>query len=110
MSTTKFTKGEWKITDDRFIAVDEKELVCEVYDRANFLPRPGTIVPDEETAEANAKLIAAAPEMFEALKTMLMFIKESSGIAGWHENGQVATWDEFDVVKDIETAIKKATT
>lgn len=105
----KHTQGEWKITDDRFIAVDEKELICEVYDRANFLPKNGTIVPDEEHAEANAKLIAAAPDLYQVVKDLIMFAGESKGIAGWHQNGEVAEWDEFDFLKDAKAAIKKVT-
>lgn len=31
---------------------------------------------------------------------LVMFSNESVGIAGWHQNGDVAEWKEFDFLKD----------
>lgn len=57
---TKHTKGELYYTKNRgSVAVHdlEKNVLCDIwYDETN-----------EEEAEANAKLIAAAPELLEAL-------------------------------------------
>lgn len=65
---TKHTPGPWTMEDKNFIVADEKVMITEVYDRANYVPRNGYVIPDEETAEANARLISAAPKMLEALQ------------------------------------------
>ncbi len=75
---SKHTQGQWAVTDDRFIAVDDVELICEVYDRANFIPRGRTIVPDEETAEANLKLICASPDLLHALESFVVSMDYSN--------------------------------
>lgn len=58
---------------------------------------------NEETAKANAKLAAAAPELLESLVKILQNFK--SCIAGG--NGELET-DKEDIAK-AEVAIKKAT-
>ena len=61
-----------------------------------------------EEIEANASLIAAAPDMLRALESVLSLIDESSGVAGYHFNGDVATWGELALREEVEAAIKKA--
>jgi len=60
MSETKFTPGHWKIVEDRVPSSLEvyggTTAICECWRRAN-----------PETEIANAHLIAAAPELYEAL-------------------------------------------
>ena len=77
----KFSKGKWIVSDDTgecyLVKSDDGGLIAFVYD--------GDI--DEEAihmdvVEANAKLIAAAPELLEALIKMCDF----------HEKN--ATWDK----------------
>lgn len=78
----------------------------------------------EQLAEAlaNAHLIAAAPELLEALNALVddinALVSESHGVAGLHRNGDVATWDEilpggrFERLSGLELAesvIAKAT-
>ena len=72
---TKFTKGEWKsrgfeAESNGYISVDFPKGSITIY---------GGVIPNLlgeerdrliEEAEANAKLIAAAPEMFEVLKSI----------------------------------------
>lgn len=62
MSKTKFTPGPWKIVEDRVPSSLEVYggtiAICECWRRANA-----------ETEMANAHLIAAAPDMFEELKS-----------------------------------------
>lgn len=63
MSKTKFTPGPWKIVEDRVPSSLEVYggtiAICECWRRANA-----------ETEMANAHLIAAAPELYEALEDM----------------------------------------
>lgn len=91
-----YTPGEW-MTKDGFVSVDDKLLICEVYDRANFLPRNGTTVPDEWQGAANARLITAAPDMLKALQAIY---------AAPFEDG---TWNHKAAMDAVYKAIKKAT-
>jgi hypothetical protein len=60
---TEFTPGPWKIVEDRVPSSLEvfggTTAICECWRRAN---------PETETA--NAHLIAAAPDMYEALEKL----------------------------------------
>lgn len=59
--------------------------------------------------EANARLIAASPELLEALQNMLGIVEDSSGVYGYHLNGELSEWDEFaDEINSARTAIAKA--
>ena len=69
MSETKFTKGPWKATYD-----SQLQAAIEIYNTEDrvmvaVLPDRGTIESMSEI-EANANLIAAAPDMYEALETI----------------------------------------
>ena len=64
----KFTKGPWKATYD-----SQLQAAIEIYNTEDrvmvaVLPDRGTIEAMSEI-EANANLIAAAPDMYEALET-----------------------------------------
>lgn len=56
MGNTKHTQGKWSYDSFSNIWVDNKTKV--------FIPS----IDNQEESEANAKLIASAPEMLEALK------------------------------------------
>ena len=67
MSETKFTPGPWKATYD-----SQLQAAIEIYNTEDrtmvaTLPDRGTVEAMPEI-EANANLIAAAPDMYEALK------------------------------------------
>jgi|DEB0MinimDraft_6_1074348.scaffolds.fasta_scaffold04081_8 hypothetical protein len=58
----------------------------------------------------NAQLIAAAPDMLEALEGILTLIQESHGVFGFHLNGDLSDWSEHqDDINLIQNAIAKAT-
>lgn len=60
----KGTKGKWSVRDtEKTVVVNENRLVITETDY------PNTSVSE---SEANAKLIAAAPEMFEMLNKLLI--------------------------------------
>ncbi|HCK2278877.1 TPA: hypothetical protein NY435_001611 [Escherichia coli] len=58
-------------------------------------------------AEAEAKCAAMAAEnaaMHETIAAVRSVADNSSGIAGWHLNGDIATWEEIlPEINDIET-------
>lgn len=69
MSEEKFTKGEWKATkvQDRLFRIDSE--CCEIAKTIRWNGSESHKYNDE--VEANAHLIAAAPEMYEMLDEVL---------------------------------------
>ena len=68
MSETKFTKGPWKATYDSQLQAAIQIYSTEDRIMVAVLPDRGTIEAMSEI-EANANLIAAAPDLYEALET-----------------------------------------
>lgn len=61
-----------------------------------------------EDLAANAALIAAAPELYSALESLLSVVKDSTGVSGYHLNGDIAAWDEFEEIQQAASALLKA--
>ena len=64
---TQHTKGEWKaegnsLVDANRIVATESHVICRI---------TGADFESDEEMEANAKLIAAAPDLLEALKIFI---------------------------------------
>lgn len=58
---------------------------------------------------ANARLIAAAPALLEALEGLVTLVDNSRGLDGWHLNDDIAYWDEFeDEVGQANAALASA--
>ena len=66
------------------------------------------IIAEHIRDEKTAHQIKAIPDMLRALESVLSLIDESSGVAGYHLNGEVATWEELGIREEVEAAIKKA--
>lgn len=111
---TKFTKGEWR-------AVEEYDgWAVRVPDK-----KPGTVYVCKEInqgvdgGEADAKLIAAAPELFNKCKQIVAWLNKLADAAEERcKNNRFSTLVEANkadaknyraTARDIETAIKKAT-
>ena len=76
MKDTKHTPGPWLPIPDKsqqgYIQIwteDFKFLICCMQDNESHMGNDND--PDTETCEANANLIAAAPELLEALESLV---------------------------------------
>ena len=102
---TKFTPGPW-------FAVDYAGTFCiqdgPMYEDRDLLYYSSIFSEtepfDKETVEANAALMAAAPEMLEALKLF------TENIENWLETGEPADKETSEMIYNkSKEAIKKAT-
>ena len=99
----KFTEGNWNDSDDTSVCYlvksDDGGLIAFVYDGD---------IDDEaihmDVVQANAKLIAAAPDLLHRLNSIVLSVKAHPD----YVNGQEC--DEWhDIVELAEKAINKAT-
>lgn len=106
------TPGPWKVDEDGFVwgccpgpafMKEAHFLIAEVRGWGYLQYRAG----GERIQAANARLIAAAPELLECLKHIQGIVSESQGVAGWHQNGQVASWDELGLREEIDAVLAK---
>jgi len=92
------TPGPWGLDGNLIEGPDGERVACiTAYSRRT---------PKQK---ANARLIAAAPDLLAALRGMLAIVNDSRGVAGYHLNGNTAEWDEFDEVDAARAAIAKTT-
>ena len=95
----KFTEGEW-IIDDIDILSESGMAICQVYDASDS----HILDMDQDIVNANAKLIAAAPDLLHILNSIVLSVKAHPD----YVNGQEG--DEWhDIVELAEQTIKKAT-
>jgi hypothetical protein len=105
-TTVKHTPGPWNLYEKHGGELDttitatangSQILICDVIGCRN---NEGVIT--KETAKANAKLIAAAPELLEALNKVMSCIKSTSDLIKLGDS-------IYDIRYEIEAAIQKAT-
>ena len=98
MSTPQHTPGPWFQESPDTVSDSNGGLVAAVY--------PGA--PRASQIDANARLIAAAPELLEALQRLLTAPEGSTMALGCHDSGPhyVAACDAWDTAR---AAINKAT-
>jgi hypothetical protein len=94
MDETKFTKGEWRVIDLSHGLV----VSCKGIDIADI----GTWKSHEKESEANAHLIAAAPDLYAALE---QFISECTL---QYTDGRRTTAPAYDTVEKAAQALAKA--
>ena len=97
---TKFTKGEWELDRD-FIYTELSEVICDI-DPIGVSKKVFT--RSKEEAIANAKLIAAAPELLDRLNSLVLSVKAHPDYQFGEEGDE---W--HDIVSTAEETIKKAT-
>jgi hypothetical protein len=95
--STQHTPGPWKVKAGSNAVLAGRKQICSHVNAASVLPV--NIVEDHKIAEANARLIAAAPELLEALKKFALKHRHTYGLDG--------AWDEE--ITMAEKAIAKAT-
>ena len=59
-------------------------------------------------ANERRKLITERDELLAVLEGVLAVVGDSAGVAGYHLNGDIADWGEFDEINAVYTAIAKA--
>lgn len=106
MKEAKFTPGPWAINifDNCSIHGEDKIAICDLRHKDGE-PR--------QNANANAALIAAAPEMFEALKAVIDYNKGNgkfnlSTLKGQERADRAFDLWELEVKPKIEQALAKA--
>lgn len=58
-------------------------------------------------AEAKRKYEPLLEKMAEALKGFLSIVSDSSGVYGYHMNGDIAEWDEFDEINQVQQVLQE---
>ena len=82
---SKHTPAPWTLGKGKVRVRTEKnndgisELIAECYTTGNAI-----LYPPLEEREANARLIASAPELLEALKALVACIDETRGMNAWN--------------------------
>ena len=97
----EYTKGEWKVNgfDKRLVQVDLYDGV----NRFGIADCSNTgLLPEQEIA--NAQLISAAPEMYEALKVVYELLKMQYSIV----LGHYPNYDKYTEIEQVEKALAKA--
>jgi hypothetical protein len=102
----KHTPGPWKINEDRFLACTEDEFFKNVYG-SNGYACGRAYGETREECEANARLIAAAPDLLDACKHLNAVCFD---FAECNANGKTEfdTDVMIDAIETMRAAIAKA--
>lgn len=97
MSTKKFTPGPWKaFISDVLHTADvyaNDKIICSVSSQKSFASFP------DKVSEANARLIAAAPDLYEKLELLLRRIESK-------QYAQLLDDNELNTVKCLLNKVK----
>jgi len=98
---TKFTKGGWHL---RYSDADNyAEIIGDIWTNKTIALMPQSCFVSKEEAEANAKLIAAAPKMLDALYTINNMLEEKK------QRGKRMSDLEWEIHLTSWNSIKNAT-
>lgn len=109
--TTQHTPGPWKAQGSRIVQAGKMEawqlIIASLPTTIDPRPTPDAAAKEYATRDANARLIAAAPELLATLERLLSIAND--GAVMRHETGKPA-WSFIDEVKtQARAAITKAT-
>lgn len=100
----KHTKGEWEITG---YAGEHDEAGASIKCNGEFICCTSHLKDNNWSEyEANAQLIASAPDLLEAAENAKIRLNELMGHPDWKHSGLGSVFTEF---KNLSKAIKKAT-
>lgn len=102
---TKHTPGPWKVLREKQVDDDckhEGEIVVDVVADVHRHLICYTPISGNKDAHANANLIAAAPELLEALERMVRTFVDLRADTDWSGHGE-------DALNEARAAIAKAT-
>ena len=68
----------------------------------------GEALVAEIVSDKIQRLEAEKATMLDALKSMDYLINNSTGVVGWHLNGDIEPWERTEVALEISDAIRKA--
>lgn len=72
-----YTKGPWKIEEE--LIVKDNKLICEIISDFSYATiSDQDLLPKLKEAQANARLISAAPELLELLKSIMLPINRGT--------------------------------
>lgn len=112
MKEFKGTKGKWQLGCRFYNIVSSKKTNRPTYTDKDWESERkfygGYLVCESVSSKADAQLIASAPEMLEALQNLILLVNDSYGVCGYHLNGAVAEWNEFEEIENARNAINKA--
>lgn len=99
----KHTPGPWRthvVDSTMVIGSDGSEIAQTLGDYESLYA----------TMEADANLIAAAPDLLEALEAFIDVVENSGGVHGLRTDGRASTWGdrELDFINDAVAALRKA--
>ena len=98
--STQHTKGPWKVKAGSNAVLAGRKQICSHVNAASVLPV--NIVEDRKIAEANARLIAAAPDLLEALQDLFDADMEHVLMGDGKD-------DQIEAIAKARAAIAKAT-
>jgi len=91
-----YTKGKWEVSGFFVVRVDAPKTKDQPAG-ATYICQLDTCAVSDEEAQANARLIAAAPELLEALKNCVVDAKQ-----------KLTKTERLERIKYAESAIAKA--
>lgn len=99
---TKHTPGPWSLTENENRIASGNTVIARIYAHTSE-GQPSNVAPFTEEDTANAKLIAAAPELLENLQELLEFCETY----GFSDRVSPTDWSGF--FDAARAAIAKAT-
>lgn len=102
MSAAKYTPGPWRLDEIGNVESEAVHNIAVVFSAAGQVNWGGSDFDTLAHCEANARLIAAAPELLEALKGLVVALEN---IGGEHVTGREGSEKRIDAAY---AAIEKA--